>query len=150
MSDSRMSESSGLHTWPDAAVPVSGSIRHDRSNKDAQIKVAHSLLSDYHYTCVDTNQTHLDSQTTHSHPTHTQLCSLPRPSFGCLLKETHRTSLSDDVPSFVGVSVKGRETKHTSTYLYMNLWKWCKCTEVQLIQRHISIKFLTLLHWVRL
>lgn len=65
-----MTESSGLHTWPDAAVPVRGSIRHDRSNKDTQIKVAHSLLSDYHYSCVDTNQTHLDSETSHSHPTH--------------------------------------------------------------------------------
>lgn len=71
MSNSKMTESSGLHTWSDASIPVSGSIGHDRSNKDAQIKVAHSLLSDYYYSCVDTNATHLDTETTvtsYSHP----------------------------------------------------------------------------------
>lgn len=145
-----MIESSGLHTWPDAAVPVSGSIWHDRSNKDAQIKVAQSLLSDYHYSCVDTNRTHLDIETTQSCPTHTQLRNLPRPSFGSFLKETHKTSLSDDVPSLVGVSAKYRETKQTSTYLHMNLWKKWKCIEMQLIRCHISNEFLPLLHWVRL
>lgn len=62
-----------LHTWPDAAVPVSGSIRHDRSNKDAQIKVAHSLLPDYHHSCAGTNGTHLDAEATQSHATQTQL-----------------------------------------------------------------------------
>lgn len=111
-----MTESSGRHTWPDAAVPVSRSIWHNRSNKDTQIKLAHSLLSNYHYSCVDTNRTHLDIETTQSHPTDTQLRSLPRPSFGSFLKETHKTSLSDDMPSFVGVSAKCRETIQTSMH----------------------------------
>lgn len=32
--------------------------------------------------------------------------SLPRPSFGSFFKETHKTSLSDTDPIFVGLSVK--------------------------------------------
>lgn len=89
--------------------------------------MAHSFLSDYHYSCVDTNPTHVDIETTQTRPTPTQLRSLPRPSFGSFLKATHKTSLSDGLPSFVGVSAKCRETKQTLKYLHMNLWKRWKC-----------------------
>lgn len=59
MSDSKTCWPSPFLTCPYAAVPVSRSIWHNRSNKDPQIKMAYSVLSYYHYSCVDTNETHL-------------------------------------------------------------------------------------------
>lgn len=64
MSDSKTCWPSPFLTSPDAAVPVSRSIWHYRSNKDPQIKMAYSVLSDYHYSCVDTNETQLDIEMT--------------------------------------------------------------------------------------
>lgn len=63
-SDSKTCWPSSFLTCPDAAVPVSRSIWHYRSNKDPQIKMAYSVLSDYHYSCVNTKETHLDIEMT--------------------------------------------------------------------------------------
>lgn len=63
-SDSKACWPSPFLTCPYAAVLVSRSIWHYRSNKDPQIKMAYSVLSDYHYSCVDTNETHLDIEMT--------------------------------------------------------------------------------------
>lgn len=49
-------KSTWFSTWSDAPVLISGSTRHNRSNKDAQVIMPHSVLSHYHYTCMNTNQ----------------------------------------------------------------------------------------------
>lgn len=46
------------------------------------------------------------------------LISSPRPNFGSFLRETHKTSLSVDDPSFGGVSTKQKSDRQTGDYFF--------------------------------